>query len=709
VIRTFKGHSKPIYSVTFSPDGRYALSGSFDKTLRLWDLTTAKELKNFEHPKYVRSVAISPDGRYALSGGGDRVLRYWDLTTGKEVRSFKGHAGSIYSVAFSPNGRYALSGGSCGKGGKDGDKTMYLWDLVSSKRVRAFRDQPSHRYVAAVAFSPDGRYALSGEWDKTVKIWDVATGYKLRTLTGHTAYVERATFSPEGKMVISGGYDKVLRLWNMATGKEIKTFTGHSGKIYSLLFSPDGRYVLSGSTDKTTRLWDTATGKEIAQRVHFSDGEWIYITPEGFYNCSPKGAKYLRVTLGKKVYRIDQFYGALYRPDLVLAKIDGDSEGLVRQAASRLNLKKMLAGGAPPQVAFVAPEFSETLTKRDIELTIELSDQGGGIGKTEWKINGMTVGIDKEAERGILVKKGGTQAKAIRLKKLVTLSPGENYIQVIAYNAKNEIASYPAELRLTLKDEISTKPALYLVSIGVNRYRDKALWLKYSVADAKAIASALENQSRPIFTKIVVTAIFDGQATYEEIDSIFKKVSKKAKTHDVFVLYLAGHGVTKDGRYHFLPYNFRYRNEDSIRQSAITQDHLQEWLSLIKARKSLVLMDTCNSGSFTRTQGRQRGIAEKTAINKLTRATGRATIVAAKDDQPAMEGYKGHGVFTYVLLKALQEADKNHGNRDRQTSIFEISSYVDEKVPEITFKAFGYEQVPQLNMQGSDFPIAIVR
>jgi hypothetical protein len=85
------------------------------------------------------------------------------------------------------------------------------------------------------------------------------------------------------------------------------------------------------------------------------------------------------------------------------------------------------------------------------------------------------------------------------------------------------------------------------------------------------------------------------------------------------------------------------------------------------------------------------------------------TIVAAKDDQPAMEGYKGHGVFTYVLLKALQEADKYYGNRDKQTSIFEISSYVDEKVPEITFKAFGYEQVPQLNMQGSDFPIAIVR
>jgi hypothetical protein len=84
------------------------------------------------------------------------------------------------------------------------------------------------------------------------------------------------------------------------------------------------------------------------------------------------------------------------------------------------------------------------------------------------------------------------------------------------------------------------------------------------------------------------------------------------------------------------------------------------------------------------------------------------TIVAAKDDQPAMEGYKGHGVFTYVLLKALQETDKYYGNGDKQTSIFKISSYVDEKVPKITFKAFGYEQVPKLNMQGSHFPIAIV-
>ena len=103
-----------------------------------------------------------------------------------------------------------------------------------------------------------------------------------------------------------------------------------------------------------------------------------------------------------------------------------------------------------------------------------------------------------------------------------------------------------------------------------------------------------------------------------------------------------------------------------------------------------------------------RGIAEKTAVAKLTRATGRATILAATDEQPAAEGYQGHGVFTYVLLQGLKYADTQFGNRDGYIDLFELAAYVNDQVPSITMNAFNFEQVPQVSLIGTDFPIGLV-
>jgi len=146
-----------------------------------------------------------------------------------------------------------------------------------------------------------------------------------------------------------------------------------------------------------------------------------------------------------------------------------------------------------------------------------------------------------------------------------------------------------------------------------------------------------------------------------------------------------------------------------VRHSAITQDHLQRWLATVPARKSVILIDTCESGSFSQSLAVMRGMVEKTAIDRLSRATGRATIVAATDTQLAIEGYEGHGVFTYAVMQALRYADTVSGNRDGMTGLFELAAYVHARVPEITMQAFAYEQIPQVHMQGSDFPIGVVQ
>jgi hypothetical protein len=257
--------------------------------------------------------------------------------------------------------------------------------------------------------------------------------------------------------------------------------------------------------------------------------------------------------------------------------------------------------------------------------------------------------------------------------------------------------------------DATASPALHLLVVGIDHYRDKALKLRYAVHDGKALVDTVRQTSGSLFNEIRVTQLFDDQVTFKGLESAFNQIKNAISLQDVFIFYLAGHGVTLGGRYYFLPQDFRYYNDDAVRANAINQDHLQSWLAGIPARKSLVLVDTCESGSFSQSLVAMRGMAEKTAVAKLTRATGRATIVASTDEQPAAEGYQGHGVFTYVLLEGLRHADHEFGNRDGYTGLFELAAYVNEKVPAITMSAFNYEQIPQVHMVGTDFPIGVVK
>ena len=259
----------------------------------------------------------------------------------------------------------------------------------------------------------------------------------------------------------------------------------------------------------------------------------------------------------------------------------------------------------------------------------------------------------------------------------------------------------------SVKEDAATSPTLHLLVVGIDHYRDKALKLRYAVQDCKALVDTIRQTSAPLFRDIKVIKLFDDQVTFKGLEFAFNEIKTGITPQDVFIFYLAGHGVTLGGRYYFLPQDFRYYNDEAVRNNGINQDHIQSWLATIPARKSLVLIDTCESGSFSHSLVATRGMAEKTAVAKLTRATGRATIVASTDEQPAAEGYKGHGVFTYVLLQGLRHADIEFGNRDGYTSLFELAAYVNDQVPAITMNAFNYEQIPQVHMAGTDFPIGV--
>jgi WD40 repeat protein/serine/threonine protein kinase len=268
-VRTLTEHTAWVNSVSFSPDGRLLASGSLDGTIKLWRVADGALVRTLKgHTSWVGSVSFSPDGRLLASGSGDKTIKLWRVADGSLVRTLTGHTDSVLSVSFSPDGRLLASGsgvekimlvlGSSNNTINFGDTTIKLWRVADGSLVRTLTGHTNR--VNSVSFSPDGRLLASGSDDTTIKLWRVADGSLVLTLTGHALDVFSVSFSPDGRLLASGSYDNTIKLWRVADGLEVRTLTGHTGVVFSVSFSPDGRLLASGSADKTIKLWRVADG-----------------------------------------------------------------------------------------------------------------------------------------------------------------------------------------------------------------------------------------------------------------------------------------------------------------------------------------------------------------------------------------------------------------------------------------------------------------
>lgn len=251
---TLKGHGGWVTQIATTPAvPDMILSASRDKTIIMWSLTredtnygiAKRALKGHNH--FVSDVVISSDGQFALSGSWDNTLRLWDLSSGQTTRRFVGHTKDVLSVAFSADNRQIVSGSR--------DHTIKLWNTLGVCKY-TIQDDCHSDWVSCVRFSPNSQnpVIVSCGWDKLVKVWNL-TNCKLKTNHfGHNGFLNCVTVSPDGSLCASGGKDGNAMLWDLNEGKHLYTLGGGE-VINALVFSPN-RYWLCAATGQAVKIWD---------------------------------------------------------------------------------------------------------------------------------------------------------------------------------------------------------------------------------------------------------------------------------------------------------------------------------------------------------------------------------------------------------------------------------------------------------------------
>ncbi|MFN8453054.1 MAG: hypothetical protein U0401_00010 [Anaerolineae bacterium] len=298
-------YTSPIYNVTFSSDGTQLATASLDGATRIWDVVSKKIALNLTgNNEAILSLSFNRAGTRLASAGVDGTTRVWDSDSGQELLTLNDPGGATYGVAFSPDGKHLATTSL--------DGSAKLWDAVSGQKVLTLTISTDS--VLGVAFSPDGQYLATTGQDQIVKIWNLNSAQILYTLRGHANTTYGVAFSPDGKRLATASLDETAKVWDVATGQPILSLAGHTDGVYGVAFSPDSTHLATASGDGTAKIWDVA-----------AHNDWIThlsCSPDGKLMATASADKTARVwdmASGRLLYTLsghkDEVRGVAFSPD----------------------------------------------------------------------------------------------------------------------------------------------------------------------------------------------------------------------------------------------------------------------------------------------------------------------------------------------------------------------------------------------------------
>lgn len=756
-----------VMSLSFSPDGREIALGSFFPIntnsmevpiLSSGDLSFIRIAKSgiVKERGNLDQVTWSSDGTRLYAGGmysnnAGMPLLVFGQGGRKQIATWNIAQNSLRELIPLKDGGviYASSSPSLGRLSNQG-KT--IWNHVSPYLNFGTKDNRKRFAISADGLSVDVYYdheKKQGGKTRGMFSWNVQTQNistkpsKIRTYhalqptkasgvdwnRADPSFKNRRLPIPRGDWAQSAAVSENKNNFAISTYQGIYYFDKNGKKLWyastrgramQTNISRDNRWLVSTVGDGTIRWYEAKTGKQrLALYVHPDKRRWVAWTPGGYYASSPNSENLIGYHVNKsssvaaEFIDISQMKRVYARADLIGLALNNDYNRAENMALKRTgDVRKQLAQKRlPPSISLEGQQTTFKVTNRDFNLPILIQNRGSGIGRVEYRINGKVF-----SEAHARATPGHSPPGMIRTKRSFTLNDGRSIIEAIAFSKDNKMQSKSVKVIVDFDDKVNRLPSLYILSVGVTDYLDDSLDLKYAADDAQAFEQTLKKHTgQAMYQRVISKVLVDKQATLKGIRNEINKMSQQAQPQDVFVLFLAGHGMAIDGRYHYIPHNLQYTGPEAVRRHSLNEDLLREWLSLVKAEKSLLVLDTCNAGQVIHKLATARGasLEDKVAISNLMESTGFAVLAASSSTQQALAGVvnqrtkQGHGLFTNTVLNGLRGAADT--SRDSRVSVRELESYIHLQVPRISQQKWHFRQVPMSHVRGDDFMVSLRR
>ncbi len=682
-ILEYKGHTKAAVCYALSRDGKRLLTGGADGNVILWNADTGDTLRvihSYRQPVF--DVQFSADETRAVSCSWDATLKVHHLATGKLETYFDLQNMSAYNLLVHPNDLYLFTTRL--------DHSLQMWELDTKTAVRTFTGHTD--VIGSLRISADQKTLLTASWDGTVRQWDIATGLMISKWRGHGGAAHIAIYHPDGQRVFSAGADRSIRLWDAATGKIIHQFNGHRAEVTSLVVSPDQKMLISHSVDGITKFWDLTTQQEFFEHIHLGTRDWMAKSPDGYFHGTDQARKFIHFVDGMQTYSVDQFFNDFYRPDL-MPKIFQSRGG----SGTGKGVQNKIKNSPPPAVKLA---LLPTRDPGKADLHVRVTNMGAGVQEVKLFHNGKRVAMTGHDQ-----KLPTAAGESVTYHQVVNLVGGNNLFSASATN--NDRVESDTETKEVFSEVVSKNSVCHVLAVGINQYKNPRMVLNYAQPDAQSFGEVMNQKGQALFKSLVVHPLYDQEATRENLLQKLDELAAVIQPEDVFIFYYAGHGSMVDNQFFFIPTeSVRLYDLAALKLEAVAATVLQERLKNIKALKQLIVMDACQSGASVELLA-TRGAAEEKAIAQLSRSAGIHVMASAGSEQFATEfAALGHGLFTYLLLKALGgEADG--APKDGKVTIYELKSYLDDQVPEVTRKMKGKPQYPYTFSRGQDFPVVV--